>query len=318
MSAAQITLTADLFARAVVAAARTAEADPLAVMAAPAKSRLLQVRIAAASAIARLEMCPVATAARVLRVGVQSVYGARTKSARPGAGRGGHSPEAAAAFRIAEAAAQAAALRAGQAAPALPTEPEPPPAPKPPPKRPAVDDSVRSPIARPRPAPPAAPKPVVATGPITSWIAPSPGLPSLPEADRPLSDRILEVLADGSATPMGLASILGAKEALVGQSLSVLRHAGLVAADPPPPEGVRQQRHRLVCTAQARDAVLVALGLSDPMTGPDLMAATGLGEGEVRAALNDLAEAGQVIASARTREGWAAQFWRRPAEEQAA
>lgn len=295
-------LTADLIAVAIVAAARSYGDDPVrAFMARGGPKR--RSLTPAAEALAFLTQVPITRLSPMLKIAPRGCARARVN--------GG--PGYMQAFARAEAAIRAALAGSDQVEVA---------APAPAPASPAADEELvetggcAPPIVVRRADPPPEP-PRRAPGPLTSWISPAPGLPTLPEAERPLGDRILDVLADGSATPMGLASILGVKESLVSQSLSVLRHAGVITADPPPREGLRQQRHRLLSTQAAQAAVLAVLR-GEPMTGPDIMAAACLAEGEVRAALNELADAGEVVRGPRTKEGWSAQYWRRAAGEEAA
>lgn len=60
-----------------------------------------------------------------------------------------------------------------------------------------------------------------------------------------LGDRILAVLADGAQTSVSLATLLDVKETMIGQQLSLLRHAGRVADGEVPAEGRRHVRWRL-------------------------------------------------------------------------
>lgn len=64
-----------------------------------------------------------------------------------------------------------------------------------------------------------------------------------------------------------------------------------------------------VTAAAARRMVQSAL-MEGPATGPDLMEALNLSEGQVRQALTGLADDGLVLSTPRTAEGWRAQFWR--------
>lgn len=239
-----LVLTADLCARAMIAAAQVFSTDPLAAMAAPARSRLLTPRVAAASAIAKAGVCSVAVAARTFDLAPQSIFSGRSKAARPG-GPGGYAPDVAVSFLAAETAAARAvsyvawkpdaraSVLAGEAVEEI-EEP-----------RPVEETRLQAPAAPSMDAPALPPvRRGPAPGRVTSWFAaPAPGFASsLQPIERPLGDRILDILQDGSATTMGIASILGAKESLVSQSLSALRHQGLVESAAVPPEGIRHQR----------------------------------------------------------------------------
>lgn len=70
-----------------------------------------------------------------------------------------------------------------------------------------------------------------------------------------------------------------------------------------------RQRPPIVTAVAARRMVQSAL-MEGPATGPDLMEALNLSEGQVRQALTGLADAGLVLSTPRTAEGWRAQFWR--------
>lgn len=61
-----------------------------------------------------------------------------------------------------------------------------------------------------------------------------------------LDDRLLAMLDEGAHTTVALATRLGAKELVVGQMLSMLRHHGRVAADPLGDGGLRGQLWRRV------------------------------------------------------------------------
>lgn len=68
--------------------------------------------------------------------------------------------------------------------------------------------------------------------------------PSTPSGPT-LTARILGTLAEGPRAPQTLATLLDAKEALVGQSLRVLLHGGQVVAEPLTDKGLRGQMWRL-------------------------------------------------------------------------
>jgi len=215
----KLPLTADLVARAVVASARAYGDDPVRCFMAqggPCRRSMSP----AAEALSRATRIPYLRLAPLLGIAPRG-------SARARANGG-------AAYERAFAAAEAAVL--GAVPPTLP-----------PPTTPVQTAPPVAGLGSVTPGPRRAP-----AGALTSWYTPMIGAPSsLPIGERPLADRIVEVLHDGSATSMGLASILGAKESLVGQSLSALAHVGVVEAGEIPEEGVRHQRWSLAQRAAA-------------------------------------------------------------------
>lgn len=66
---------------------------------------------------------------------------------------------------------------------------------------------------------------------------------------------------------------------------------------------------RTLSAARVRREVLVCLE-EDPCSGPELMQLVGVGEGQIRAALQALADEGRVVGTPLTAEGWAARTWR--------
>ncbi len=74
---------------------------------------------------------------------------------------------------------------------------------------------------------------------------PRPPLSPAPPIAGSLETRILELLQEGSANTQGMATVLDVKESAVCATLRILLHAGQVVADPVPPEGLRAQRWRL-------------------------------------------------------------------------
>lgn len=68
---------------------------------------------------------------------------------------------------------------------------------------------------------------------------------------------------------------------------------------------------RVVTSLAAMKMILAELA-KGPATGPDLMEALNLGEGQVRVALDHLSEEREIHHTAMTAEGWRAMFWRLP------
>ncbi|MFN3582583.1 hypothetical protein [Phenylobacterium sp.] len=218
-------LTADLCARAIIAAARAFGTDPVRAVTDHPRSRHRKALTAAGAALRRTLETPWADLERVLQVKQHTVG---TVRAKPGFLAG--ELAAARAIEFATWRPEAAESVAGGAG----------------------TDEVGAPMASPEPQAAAA-KPQTLPrqpGPITAEarLFAARAVPSLPPLERPLADRILDVLAEGSATAIGLASILGAKELLVGQSLNVLMQAGAIVAGEIPAEGPRHRRWQL--TAQ--------------------------------------------------------------------
>lgn len=85
---------------------------------------------------------------------------------------------------------------------------------------------------------------------VAAMLRPAYRVPAEPAPTSLLGDRILATLAEGTATCMGLATLLDAKELAVIESMRGLAATGLVVAGEIPPEGRRQQRWRLAQTAE--------------------------------------------------------------------
>lgn len=105
------------------------------------------------------------------------------------------------------------------------------------------------------PAPPAAPPiplivPVVRVPSPAPTTAPFKPMPVIyrgdPTPSAPLRARILAALAKAPGTPRGLATVLDAKEELVGREITCLAHEGAIVAGPMPESGRRDQRWKLV------------------------------------------------------------------------
>lgn len=217
-------LTADLVARAVIAAAISFGDDPIAAMMSSSRS-LKRVRVAAAGGLSVAGVCTLRRAARVLDVRDTSVSTARS-SARPD-------------FDRAELAAAEAATWTWAAKAEAPSVS--PPCVSPPP--PAVEE-------RPLHVPPEfdealAPAPSIfqgvdpaparrgPAGRIASEIGPRGHVPaSLPVNERPLRDLVLEALGRGALDSMNIASAIDRKEMGVCTTLTQLEREGLVTATP--------------------------------------------------------------------------------------
>lgn len=104
----------------------------------------------------------------------------------------------------------------------------------------AAVDAVARHRAKPSPAPsalpPAAPKANLIQ------VPRKPIAPGLQVPAESLGGRILAALARGPGTPRGLATILDAKEELVGREINMLQHAGRIRAGDMPESGRRDQR----------------------------------------------------------------------------
>lgn len=222
-------LTADLCARAIIAAARAFGTDPVRAMTDHPKSRHKKALTAAGAALRRVLETPWADLERVLQVKQHTVYAVRS---RPGFLAG--ELAAARAIEFATWRPEAAESVAGGEA----------------------QDELEALVVAPEPlaAAPKSPPLPLRPGRIMAEARPfgGPAPSSLPPLERPLQDRILDVLAEGSATTIGLACILGAKELLVGQSLNVLLQAGsIVAGEIPADLGARYRRWRLAAREAA-------------------------------------------------------------------
>lgn len=107
--------------------------------------------------------------------------------------------------------------------------------------------------------------------------------------------------------------------AAVAAAEAAVRAGPMAVADTEPralPPAIREpapvfahRSRRIVAPRVVRAEVLAALA-SGQKTGPELMAALGVGEGAIRAALSGLKDDGAVVSTAATAEGWGAQFWR--------
>ena len=73
-------------------------------------------------------------------------------------------------------------------------------------------------------------------------VARRPIAPTVQVPAESLGGRILAALARGPGTPRGLATILDAKEELVGREINMLQHAGRIRAGEMPDSGRRDQR----------------------------------------------------------------------------
>jgi len=67
-----------------------------------------------------------------------------------------------------------------------------------------------------------------------------------PTPSAPLGARILDALGRAPGTPRGLATVLDAKEELVGREITRLAHEGAIEPGPMPESGRRDQRWKLV------------------------------------------------------------------------
>lgn len=212
----------DLWARAVIASARSYGDDPVEAMTSAVRTarRCLP---AAASAMALVLNIHVYRAAPPLGLAASTVRSAKTLK------RGGFAMAEAAALRALSFAAWRPEARASVvAAPCVPHTPralhiDPNPRLRPLPS--AAEDAEIARAAAERGARASA-KP--------SWVELTDG--------RSLGDRIMDVLADGSATSIGLATILDAKETMITSCLAVLHQAGRIAPGEMPENGRRYQR----------------------------------------------------------------------------
>lgn len=80
-------------------------------------------------------------------------------------------------------------------------------------------------------------------------------------------------------------------------------------AEPVGAEIRREAPARTLSAAKVRREVIACLE-EDPSSGPELMQLVGVGEGQIRAALLDLSDAGLVVGTPLTAEGWTARTWR--------
>lgn len=218
--AATVILTADLVARAIIAAARIFGDDPVQAMTARRNSMERRVLSAAAGGLNRALKVRLERFDALLGVRPQTVRAARTKKG--------------AVFAQAEQAAARAVAYAGWRPDARISVVSPPA----PPAVAAVANAVR--VRHPEVA--AAPPTLSPTRFHPAW---SPPPKAMANADRPVSDLLLEVLARGPAHTMNLALMIDRKEMAVVQTLSALAAARKVVSEPLA-DGPRRFRWKLV------------------------------------------------------------------------
>ena len=106
----------------------------------------------------------------------------------------------------------------------------------------AAVDAVALHRTKPSPSPaPSAPPPVAPKATLVQ-VARKPIAAAVQVPAECLGGRILAALARGPGTPRGLATILDAKEELVGREINMLQHAGRIRAGDMPESGRRDQR----------------------------------------------------------------------------
>lgn len=244
--AARPVLSADVYARAIIAAARIYGDDPERPFTHPQETKSRRALTAAVSGIVRelgLEAAPVAA---VLGVGRSTVFTARCKNA-PGFAEAETAVRRAVSYAHWRPEARASVV-AGTGEEALPSLAE---------LGVEADDlqallerdGVAPPLglmAQPAPAAePAKPEPVKAAAEANAVRTRPPGRsealfardfrnpPTVAQADRPTGELLLEVLAEGEPlNTMSLAYRIDRKEMTVTGSLKVLEHQGLVQAEP--------------------------------------------------------------------------------------
>lgn len=199
-------IDADLIARAVIAAARTYGDDPVRAVTGGTSAR--RCLAPAAQALARLFELKDRQAERLLGLSVGTLCKRRVAATRD------------------------AFLAATQA---------------------AVDDVRLALTSRPAPSPVVVARsqvpgraPIRPAAPILAVATPPPraASPASPVVG-PVGEAVLSQLSEGACTPMALATILCAKESVIGQTLSLLAHQRLVEADPLGERGIRGQLWRL-------------------------------------------------------------------------
>lgn len=226
-------LTANVIARAVVASARSYGKHPLDAF--EARSGAVRRPITAAALGLHLGLkVPISRAARLLGCAPNAVSQAR----------GRQEP----AFLRAVEAAKVAARTAHHGCAPFQAPPEPPPAPAKPSTADLLAKAIRE-RARATPAP-------VETRPAPEPRRDAPHAPVRFQSPPVLTEltigaRILRELSERPLSGASLASVLGEKENIVLQALSVLRHEGRIACDAPPPEGERYKAWRVVEGAAA-------------------------------------------------------------------
>jgi hypothetical protein len=225
-SQTSIPLTADLVARAIIAAARAYGDDPVISV----TSISTQKRRALSPALSGLNYAldiPLDRLCAIFGMKKSSIHVARAPSVRKPA------------FTAAE---QAAMAAAGGAAP----EPAPP-SPEPPLRIPVEFDEPQLPAAPAAPAdaridvepggcaPPVQVGPAKRgpAGPVSSWLQmPQPVRTEALGSERLLADLVFEALAGGPLNSMSLSTLIDRKEMAVSSALNQLAHLGLVAPEP--------------------------------------------------------------------------------------
>lgn len=249
-----IPLTAELFARAVIASAVHYGDDPE--VALTSKQRYLKrSAVAAALGVQVATGEPLDRVGAILGLGYHNLLRGQ-REPTPGLMPAVEAAREAVAYHLKVKAERAAALAALAALdgelldPAVPqarAEPAGEPAPQviepldsnrrapraPPIQRP--EPAVIQPPPRPAPSRPAA-KPAAKPGAISSHLQPpafrsATAASAIRQADRPITDLVLEALADGPANSLSLSSIIDRKELQVSSALSQLAHEGWVVAE---------------------------------------------------------------------------------------
>jgi hypothetical protein len=244
-----VALTADLVARAIIAAARSFGDDPVMACTSRAKDKRRSL-VAAAGGLAVAGICTARRASAVLGLNPTSVGGARC-----GRRENFDRAQTAAAEAVRSAAEPPPALPAAHPAPNLDKLRE---AVRKQPAREIPITTTAAPLARRaaatapakglNPTPSATPR---SAGPVSAGLSPPPPRAlQVAAADRPVTELVLEALADGERRDsMSLSSMLDRKEMAVVSALSQLKSERKVVEEPC--EGPRRFRYRMAAAAEA-------------------------------------------------------------------
>lgn len=254
-----VALTADLCARAVIAAAQAYGDDPVQACLAAGTAQVRRSLGAAVSGLARATDLPIPRVAGVFGLRPQTIHQARHKK------RGDFLRAELAALRAAEFAmwrpeaaesvapeveAAAPPAETPAAPPELATAPEPAPAPAPVASPADTLEKLRVAVrAQPKPAPREIPPPQAAqprrAGAISADLSPPRFAKAPAVGERLITDLVLEALAGGPRDSLNIASVIDRKEMAVVSALSQLKSERKVA-DEEYAGGARRYRWRLV------------------------------------------------------------------------
>ena len=225
-----VALTADLMARAVIAAAQAYGDDPVTAMTCHRNAPARRALSAAVSGICRGVELPMGQVAPLLGVRPATVYTIRTKKDER-FGRAELAAMRAVEFALWRPDAAESGVGADGEDDLAEPEPEPEVVVGPEPVEVEAEPAAPSPYDTAHPRLPPAPY-TPRSGPISAPLAMRPPRAAPPPAEAPTSDLLLKALAGGPHDSMSLAFLIDRKELVVVQSLKQLEHEGRVRSRP--------------------------------------------------------------------------------------